>query len=57
MSADSNKSRFMLLKGSHENYVDKRYGADVSMPLEKYQIPAQNYHYSFYLFPQSKTLN
>lgn len=31
--------------------------SDVAKPLEKYQIPAQNYHYSFYLIPQSKTLN
>lgn len=28
--------------------------SDVAAPLEKYQIPAKNYHYSFYLMPYKK---
>jgi beta-galactosidase len=26
----------------------------VAAPLEKYQIPARDYHYSFYLLPYKK---
>jgi beta-galactosidase len=28
--------------------------SDVAAPLEKYQIPAKDYHYSFYLLPYKK---